>query len=107
MINQLCQCGTEEIAMRFWVRWECDESRTLEMRFFRTCSVCSDPEPQYCEFAVDDIESYEMGVEPFVFDPEGCPFSDAEELSYNYALHNNFDLLSYELQQEFYRNRLP
>ena len=43
MINELCQCGTEEIAMRFWVRWDGDKSRTLEVRFFRTSSYALIP----------------------------------------------------------------
>jgi len=99
MINELCQCGTEEIAMRFWVRWDGDKSRTLEVRFFRTCLVCPDPEPQYCEFAIGDIEPYEMDVEPFLADEVNCPFEEAQELSYSYAIDHNFDLLDYDNQR--------
>ena len=40
-----------------------------------------------------------MDVEPFLADEVNCPFEEAQELSYSYAIDHNFDLLDYDNQR--------
>jgi hypothetical protein len=107
MINHACQCGTGEVAMRFWLPWDGASYETLEVQFLRVCDFCTDPDPQYCDLRLGTMYSWEMGIEPFLYEPEDCAFSTAQELAFDYALNHNFDLLSYDIRKGIIDNQYP